>query len=164
MNREIGAPLPATPGLPLGREHDLSRLTELLHSGRWLITLRGPCGIGKTELALHLAHWMRMMYDHVQFVDLSALRDPSEVLNIIALALPLPANGADPARLIREFAVQKRTLLILDNFEQLLPAAVRMDSLNSGDGTLQIVVTSRDALAFMKNMSIWLGRWRCPSA
>ncbi|GAA4014438.1 hypothetical protein GCM10022631_27750 [Deinococcus rubellus] len=146
MNPQRGAPLPAGPGLLLGREHDLSRLTELLHSGCWLITLRGPGGIGKTALALHLAQWVQMMYDHVQFVDLSALRDPGEVLKSIALALSLPAHGADPGRLIREFAAQQRTLLIVDNFEHLLPAAVHLCELHSGDGTLQIVVTSRTAL------------------
>lgn len=119
---------------------------DLLHSGCWLVTLRGPGGIGKTALALHLAQWVQGMYDHVQFVDLSALRDPGEVLNFIALALSLPADGADPARLIREFASEKRTLLILDNFEQLLPAAVYLAELNSGEGSLQVVVTSRAAL------------------
>ncbi|TSA87811.1 hypothetical protein FNU79_00725 [Deinococcus detaillensis] len=146
MNNQLEAPLPAGPGLLLGRERDLSRLMELLHSGCWLITLRGPGGIGKTALALHLAHWVQMMYDHVQFVDLSTLRDPGEVLSVIALALPLPAHGGDPGRLIREFAAQQRTLLILDNFEHLLPAALHLGDLNSGEGTLQIVVTSRAAL------------------
>jgi predicted ATPase len=146
MNPQLGAPLPAGPGLLLGREHDLSRVTELLHAGCWLITLRGPGGIGKTALALHLAQWVQGMYGHVQFVDLSALRDPGEVLSSIATELPLPERGADPARLIREFAVQTRTLLILDNFEHLLPAAVHLTELHSGDGTLQIVVTSRAAL------------------
>jgi predicted ATPase/DNA-binding CsgD family transcriptional regulator len=146
MNRQGGALLPAGPGLLLGREDDLSRVTDLLHSGCWLVTLRGPGGIGKTALALHLAQWVQGLYDRVQFVDLSALRDPGEVLNFIALALSLPADGAEPAQLIRDFACEKRTLLILDNFEQLLPAAVRLAELKSGEGTLQIVVTSRSAL------------------
>ena len=146
MNPQLGAPLPAGPGLLLGREHDLSRVTELLHAGCWLITLRGPGGIGKTALALHLAQWVQGMYGHVQFVDLSALRDPGEVLNVIAAQLPLPANGGDPGRLIREFAAQSRTLLILDNFEHLLPAALHLAELNTGEGTLQIVVTSRASL------------------
>ena len=146
MNPQIALPLPAGPGLLLGREHDLSRVTELLHAGHWLVTLRGPGGIGKTALALHLAQWVQGMYGHVQFVDLSALRDPGEVLNVIAAQLPLLSHGADPGRLIREFAAQSRTLLILDNFEHLLPAAVRLAELKTGEGTLQIVVTSRAAL------------------
>ncbi|WP_424950353.1 ATP-binding protein [Deinococcus sp.] len=146
MNPQLGARLPARPGLLLGREHDLSRVMALLHRGCWLVTLRGPGGIGKTALALHLAQWVQGLYGHVQFVDLSALRDPGEVLGSIAAALPLPAHGGDPARLIREFASQKRTLLILDNFEHLLPAALHLAELDSGEGTLQIVVTSRAAL------------------
>ena len=146
MNPQLGAPLPAGPGLLLGREHDLSRVTDLLHTGCWLITLRGPGGIGKTALALHLAQWVQGMYGHVQFVDLSALRDPGEVLNLIVAQLPLPSNEGDPGRRIREFAAETRTLLILDNFEHLLPAALHLAELKTGEGTLQIVVTSRAAL------------------
>ena len=146
MNLQLGVPLPAGPGLLLGREQDLSRVTELLHRGCWLVTLRGPGGIGKTALAMHLAQWVQGMYGHVQFVDLSTLRDPGEVLSRIAAELPLPVHGGDPARLIREFVAQTRTLLILDNFEQLLPAAVHLAELKTGDGSLQILVTSRAAL------------------
>jgi hypothetical protein len=146
MNPQRGAPHPAGPGLLLGREHDLSRVTDLLHTGCWLITLRGPGGIGKTALALHLAQWVQGMYGHVQFVDLIALRDLGEVLNVTAAQLPLPANKGDPGRLIRGFAAQTRTLLILDNFEHLLPAALHLAELKTGEGTLQIVVTSRAAL------------------
>ncbi|BDP44198.1 hypothetical protein DAETH_41670 (plasmid) [Deinococcus aetherius] len=111
-----------------------------------MITLRGPGGIGKTALALHLAHAVRGEYDHVQVVDLTHLRDPAEVLGAVAATLPAHDRSLPPGRLILDFTGQHRTLLVLDNFEQLLPAASHLGDLLSETATLQLVVTSRSAL------------------
>jgi predicted ATPase/DNA-binding CsgD family transcriptional regulator len=146
MDRELTVPSAAGSGPLLGREHDLKQLQKLLRGGARLVTLRGPGGIGKTALARHLAHAVGREYAHVQLVDLSPLRDPAKVVGGIAAALPRPAQPADPRRVIRDFAAQGRTLLILDNFEQLLPAAAQLGELLASTDTLQLVVTSRAAL------------------
>lgn len=146
MDRHPAAPLAAGLGPLLGREHELSHLAQLLRDGTRLVTLRGPGGIGKTALALHLAHAVRSEYDHVQFIDLTTLRDPAQVPSAVAATLPAPAQPTEPRRLIRDFAAQRRTLLILDNFEQLLPAAAHLGELLLDTATLQLVVTSRSAL------------------
>ncbi|MEF2277601.1 LuxR C-terminal-related transcriptional regulator [Deinococcus sp. YIM 134068] len=146
MDRRLAAPLTAGIGPLLGRERDLVHLKGLLGNGVRLITLRGPGGIGKTALALHLAHAVRDTYDQVEFVDLTSLRDPAGVLGVIAGALPTPPRNSEGLRRIRDFAAQGTTLLVLDNFEQLLPAAGQLGELIATAETLQVVVTSRSAL------------------
>ena len=146
-----GSPPQAVLAPMFGREHDLSRLLVLLRGGVRLLTLRGPGGIGKTTLALHLARALKepddsSQFDHVQVIDLSAVRDPGRVIGLIAAALPEGGSHGEPEQRIQAFAATRRTLLILDNFEQLLPAAPGLAALLTGTETLQLVVTSRSAL------------------
>lgn len=54
MNSALGSLAPL-----YGRGHDLRQLLTLLHGGARLLTLRGPGGIAKTTLALHLAHALK---------------------------------------------------------------------------------------------------------
>ena len=81
MNHLPGGPPGALAGL-YGREPDLRQLLKLLQGGVRLLTLRGPGGIGKTALAVHLAHTLRQQgappLDHVQVVDLSSVRDSEQ--------------------------------------------------------------------------------------
>ncbi|CAM4136163.1 ATP-binding protein [Deinococcus marmoris] len=150
MNHRPGSPPGALAPL-YGREHDLRQLLKLLQDGVRLLTLRGPGGMGKTALVLHLAHAIERagespQLDHVQFIDLSAVREPKGVLGLIAAALPEHGLRGAPERQIQDFAARRRTLLILDNFEQLLPAAPDLADLLARTDTLQLVVTSRAAL------------------
>ena len=156
MNRSPGSPLPGSLAPLYGREHDLSRLLTLLRGGARLLTLRGPGGIGKTTLALHLAHALRedslspqgdLHFDHVQFIDLSAVREPDRVISLIAASLPDSRPRGGPEQRIQDFAAGRCTLLILDNFEQLLPAAPGLGDLLADIETLWLVVTSRAALS-----------------
>ena len=64
----------------------------------------------------------------------------------IAAALPDSRLLGTPERQIQDFAARHRTLLILDNFEQVLPAAPGLADLLTHTDTLQLVVTSRAAL------------------
>ncbi|MFC4455115.1 ATP-binding protein [Deinococcus sonorensis] len=145
------SPLPGVLVPLYGRERDLSQLLTLLHGGVRLLTLRGPGGIGKTALAVHLAKALRapgeaLSFDHVQFIDLSALREPEQVMGLIAASLPDSGLRGDPERRIRDFAADRRTVLILDNFEQLLPAAPNLGQLLDATPGLHLVVTSRTVL------------------
>ena len=150
MDHLPGSPLPAVLAPLYGREHDLARLLTLLRGGTRLLTLRGPGGIGKTTLALHLAQALRTPgetgFDHVQLIDLSAVRAPDGVLGLIAASLPDSGPKGDPQRRIQGFASTRCTLLILDNFEQVLSAASEVGEILSASPTLQVLVTSRAAL------------------
>ncbi|CAM4129981.1 ATP-binding protein [Deinococcus marmoris] len=151
MNRLPGSPPPGALAPLYGREHDLSQLLKLLRGGVRLLTLRGPGGIGKTALALHLAHALRdsgvlAQFDHVQFIDLSSVREPEQVMGLIAASLPDNGLRGTPEWRIQTFAARHRPLLVLDNFEQLLSAAPVLGELLAATTNLHLVVTSRAAL------------------
>ncbi|HEV2123110.1 MAG TPA: helix-turn-helix domain-containing protein, partial [Chloroflexota bacterium] len=86
-------PLPMTP--LIGREREVAAIVDLLKSGEVrLITLVGPEGVGKTRLALAIAHWMAGHGDRdALFVDLAPVRDPALVLPTIAAVLGVQDTG-----------------------------------------------------------------------
>jgi predicted ATPase/class 3 adenylate cyclase len=127
--------LPIQPTPFVGRERELAEVLALLDSHR-IVTLTGPGGSGKTRLALQAAAESVELYgDGVWFVPLAAVRDPELIEPTIARVV----GGPDD---LHEFLAGNRTLLVLDNLEQLLPAAadivVRLDA--------RILATSRSRL------------------
>jgi predicted ATPase/class 3 adenylate cyclase len=132
-------PIPATPFL--GRRRELDDVTTLLGtSGARLLTLTGPAGAGKTRLALQAAAEASDRYpDGVFWVPLAPLRDPRLVLGATAQALE--ASGALADRI-----VDRRLLLILDNFEHVIDAASELAGLLAACPNLQLLVTSRELL------------------
>ena len=131
----------------IGRDADLAALGRLLEANR-LLTLTGTGGTGKTSLAIELARTYSARFpDGVWFVPLETLVEPRLVGPAIATKLGLPeAGGRDPLERLVGFLTGRSTLLVLDNFERLLPAAPLVaDLLLAADG-LTIIVTSRAPL------------------
>jgi predicted ATPase/DNA-binding XRE family transcriptional regulator len=142
-------PLPEPPTTLIGRERDVDEVTDLLQRASVrLVTLTGPGGVGKTRLALAIAHRLRTAYpDGVVFVDLSALRDPFPIAPAVARALGLREDGArGPRDLLVAFLRAKRLLLVLDNFEQVIGAAPLLAELVAETLHLSLLVTSRTPL------------------
>jgi predicted ATPase/class 3 adenylate cyclase len=111
--------LPVQPTPFVGREPELADLLALLETHR-IVTLTGPGGSGKTRLALQAAAESVDQYgDGVWFVSLAAVRDPQLIESTIAAVV----GGPDD---LHEFLSGKRTLLVLDNLEQLLPDAAHI--------------------------------------
>src|SRR5688500_11221043 len=81
--------LPTLPRALLGRQRELALARRwLVEGGARLLTLTGPPGVGKTSLAIELAHDLRShVADGVSFVDLAAIVDSAEVPSAIAEAL-----------------------------------------------------------------------------
>lgn len=104
------------------------------------LTLLGPGGIGKTRLALELAH---RYHGEAAFVDLSGLNNPNEVPPTIAQSLG-SKDGTESG--LKNWLRGREFLLVLDNFEQVLPARGLISALLSACPQLKIVVTSRAAL------------------
>jgi len=113
-----------------------------------VITLTGPGGVGKTRLAIEVARAIATEGPtHVAFVALAAIRDPGLAASAIGEALGLrDVSASDLPRRARAACQDRRTLLLLDNFEQVLDAAPVVADLLTSTPTLQLLVTSRAPL------------------
>ncbi|MFN8663012.1 MAG: tetratricopeptide repeat protein [Thermomicrobiales bacterium] len=137
-------PTPATS--IIGRDAERDTVLDMLSDPQVrLLTLVGPGGVGKTRLALELAqHAAPAFPGGVQFVDLAPLRDPAFLYDAIAQALDLAVDPGVPLQRTLTQALQERaTLLLLDNFEQIAPAASAAASLLGTCPRLRLLVTSR---------------------
>jgi predicted ATPase/DNA-binding CsgD family transcriptional regulator len=148
--RPRGTPFLPAPRTPLvGRRQEIAAARSLiLEADVPLLTLTGPGGIGKTRLALQVAAESRDRFpDGVWFIPLAPLRDPGLVAAAIAETLGLANPGGLAASdLLRATLRQRETLLVLDNFEHLLPAAALVAELLSDCPALQLLATSRAPL------------------
>jgi predicted ATPase len=135
---QTNLPVPATPFV--GRDRELAEASRLLCNGVRLLTLSGPGGTGKTRLALQAAAEVAERYpDGIWWVPLAPLADPSLVLP--SAGEVLGAQGD----LTREVG-DKRLLLLLDNFEHVIDAAVEVGALVGACPRLTVLVTSRERL------------------
>jgi predicted ATPase/DNA-binding SARP family transcriptional activator len=113
-----------------------------------LVTLTGPGGTGKTRLALQAA--TELLDDFpggVFFVDLAPIRDPDLVPAAIAQSLGVRETGGTPLLDgLKAYLREKQVLLLLDNFEQVIPAAPLVSELLAAAPRLRVLVTSRAVL------------------
>jgi predicted ATPase/class 3 adenylate cyclase/Tfp pilus assembly protein PilF len=147
--------LPVQPNPLIGRETEVDEVKgRLLKDDTRLLTLTGVGGIGKTRLALQVgadllseAQGSGSFSNGVFFVNLAPLVDPGLVVPTIAYTLGVREAGAQPiAETLKEYLMDKRLLLILDNFEQVLGAAPQVADLLKTALGLKVLVTSRAAL------------------
>ncbi len=143
----VSLPVPLT--ALLGREADLQTLRVWLADPVVrLVTLTGPGGVGKTRLALEIAHGIAAEgATRVVFVPLAAIRDPALVASAIGEAAGLTDKTArDLPKRLRIACANHPTLMVLDNFEQVLEAAPLVVDLLSSIASLRLLVTSRASL------------------
>ena len=142
--------LPVQPTPLVGRAAEVAAVCALLRrDGARLVTLTGPGGSGKTRLALQVAaEALDAFPDGVYFVPLAPLVDPDLVAPTVARALGLAEAEGRPgaAQQLHAYLRDKRLLLVLDNFEQVLAAAPLVAELLAAAPGLRVLVTSRAPL------------------
>ena len=142
--------LPQQPNALIGRDRELEALMSQVREDddTRLLTLVGVGGTGKTRLALQAAaELLEDFRSGVFFVSLSPIRDPALVLPTIARTLALrEAGGDDVADILRSYLSEKQMLIVVDNFEQVVDAAVSLASLLSAAPEVKLLVTSRTRL------------------
>src|SRR6266700_1076263 len=132
----------------VGREQEVRTVCVLLQETTVrLLTLTGPGGVGKTRLAIQVGTEMATNSAHFPdgcyFVSLAAIREKELVLPAVIQALGLKESGQQPLDLLKLVLREKRLLLVLDNFEQVIDAAPLLNELLLHCLSLKIVITSR---------------------
>ena len=153
---------PVTSSLPnpitrfLGRSAELTDIAAKLRQPDCrLLTLLGPGGMGKTRLAIEVARIVQGDFsDGVLFVPLAAVQEAAQIPQAIAQALQMPLTGSDsPTMQMQRVLRRRHSLLVLDNFEQLMSGSVLLSELLAAAPNLQLLVTSRERLNLVEE---WL--------
>ncbi|MGB3713316.1 MAG: protein kinase [Candidatus Promineifilaceae bacterium] len=145
----LGGRLPDRPTPFIGRERELAEVIAFLKKPRTrLLTLTGPGGVGKTRLALQVARALRSHYGiSIFFVDLAPVSSPDLVAGRIARAIGLKEGPSrSPVESIKVHLRDRKCLLLLDNFEQIIAAAPDVGELIAAIPGLDVLVTSREIL------------------
>ena len=139
---------PPAPLLPLlGRRTEVDELLARLRDAR-LVTIVGAPGIGKTRLALEVAHAARAQFaDGAAFVSLAEVQAaddiPYAVLGVLGVS-PAPQQSPDAA--IADALAARELLLVLDNCEHLLDGVTRFGDWLARAPALKLLCTSRAPL------------------
>jgi serine/threonine-protein kinase PknK len=140
---------PPTPATPLlGRESTLNDAEQRIAQGARLLTVTGVGGTGKTRFAMQMFQRLAAQYpDGAAFVSLASVTAPAEVLATIGTTLEIAeAHGRSPLDAAVTVIGSRRTLLVIDNFEQVLGAAEDIAQLLARCPNLLVVTTSRAPL------------------
>jgi predicted ATPase len=141
------ANLPARLRRMVGRNDTVHLLSTQLMMSRF-VSIIGPGGMGKTTVAVAVAHALLSGFDDaVFFVDLAPISDPQLVPATVALALGFMWQTQDPLASLLAFVSDKKILLVLDNCEHVVDVAATLaERVVNETPQAHVIVTSREAL------------------
>jgi len=139
--------LPARLRRMVGRNHSVATIQAKLAAQRF-VTIVGPGGIGKTTVAIAVAHEMRSIFNsRVRFVDLGPLGSASLVAPAMAASFGLVIQTDDVIPALVERLLESPTLLVLDGCEHVIDGVSALaEKLFQRVPTLHLLATSREAM------------------
>lgn len=143
----------------IGRDEQLRGLVKEIVPGA-AVTVVGPGGIGKTRLALGVAaDAVGSFADGAWLIDLSARREPHDVVVAVAEALAVPERaGMSLAKAVCDSVARRRLLVVLDSCEHLLePVAELVEALLAAAPGVAVLATSREPLGVSGELVRLLG-------
>ncbi|WP_316233709.1 ATP-binding protein [Bradyrhizobium sp. SZCCHNPS2010] len=149
----VSGSLKNTPKVParlprmVGRDETVATLSKQLTSLRFL-SIVGPGGIGKTTVAVAMAHALLDEFDGaIFFFDLSMIIDAALVVTTIASALGCLTPALDPLPGLLASVADRKLLLVFDSCEHLIQiVAVLTERLFSEAPSVHLLTTTREAL------------------
>jgi DNA-binding winged helix-turn-helix (wHTH) protein len=163
------SPAMAKPSLParraalVGRDAAASQLREALDRAP-VVTLTGTGGVGKTSLAIEVAHQAAFQFDEiVSFVELAPLSTKEAVLRAIMESCGLPVeSGSVTVPSLAAALSETPRLLLLDSAEHIVSSVAEIvEPLLSQNDALRVLVTSREPLRIRSEMLFKVDPWRC---
>src|ERR1700677_457318 len=147
----------------VGRDDTVRALAQQLQAWRF-VSIVGPAGVGKTTVAISIAHTLiDGFHDAVFFIDLAALTDPQLVPTAVASALGLVVQTQDPVVGVLAFIGDRKILLVLDNCEHVIGVAAALaERLVSEAPQAHVLATSREALRVEGERVHLLSSLDCP--
>ncbi|OXI29065.1 transcriptional regulator [Burkholderia sp. AU16741] len=141
------APASSLPAPLVGRDAEIAQIVDMLERTP-VVTLVGAGGIGKTSLAVRVAHGVRSRSrERVLFVELARASTRDDMLIALAAELGLDTQGVPAIDRIGDAFAASRCLLVLDNAEHIVDlVASLVETLTSSAGSLRVLVTSREPL------------------
>lgn len=165
--------IPAATRLFVGRQAEIKEICrQIKQPSCRLLTILGPGGIGKTRLALQVARQLESeapasFANGIYWIPLETANSWTDLLTAVAQALQLSVPSQDVARLqdqIKHFLQNREVLLLLDNFEQLLPSNIHLLAWLQEAPRLKLLITSRVRLNLRPEWSITLSGLDVPPA
>lgn len=147
----------------IGREADLQLVIDHMQQPK-LFTIVGPGGVGKTSLAIEVAHRIAAQgFERVSFVDLAQVEDCALVPSALARSLEIPVQAEDPTFVLLSHLREQRLMLVIDNCEHLIDAvSTLLEQISDTAPDVGVLATSREPLRVRGEYVHWLNPLEFP--